>query len=71
MSSLMYHRFAEICPDKRLEDMTSDEVKEDCRIAFLIVGYTPNDLDASFEKAWETSDATELYEYVFDVWLVD
>ena len=71
MSSIMYHRFKEICPPTKLEDMNPNEIKRDIGIAFEIVGYDPTDLNKAISRAWETTKAEYLFEFVFDVWLVD
>lgn len=67
----VYQRFEDIVPRRRLEDMDIDEVENDCRIAFKIIGYTPKDFSASFATAWRQSVATMLFEFIFDICMED
>ena len=71
MCRTVYERFQEIIPKRKVADLTAEEIMHDCKIAFEIIGYEPNDLKKAFTKAWETSKAVEVYEFVFDVFLGD
>ena len=67
----VYNRFKEVVPVERLDDLSYDEVKKDCNVAFKIIGYSPKNLDTSIEKAWESSTALSLFEFIYDVYEVD
>ena len=71
MSRIVYERVREICPQKKIADMSVSDIKHDCRVAFAILGYEVIDLNKAFERAWESSNAIMLYEFVFDVWEAD
>ena len=71
MNCEVYNRFRDVVPVQRLDELSSDEVIRDCNIAFKIIGYTPKNLEKSVEKAWETSTALSLFEFIYDVWEVD
>ena len=68
MSEFMLSRFREITPARKLSDMDIIEVERDCKVAFEIVGYNPSDFDDSFQSAWESSEAEDLSDFIFDVW---
>jgi len=72
MSEVMKSRFHEVVPESQLLTMSAPDVEKAVKIAFEVVGYTPKD---SFKKivdrAWGESTATELWEFVYDVWRLD
>ena len=68
MSAIVKARLEEICPNQNLSEIDVIEAEKSCMIAFKIIGYVPEDFDKSFKKAWESSDAELLSEFVFDVW---
>lgn len=67
-SEFMLTRFRDICPCKSLIEIDVLEVESDCKTAFEIIGFHPSDFDVAFNKAWETSDATDLADFIYDVW---
>lgn len=71
MNCEIYNRFKEIVPVERLDNLSPVEVKRDINIAFQIIGYSPKNLDESMSKAWETSTALSLFEFIYDVYEVD
>lgn len=48
MSEFMLERFREICPMKKINGMSREDLSHDVHIAFEIVGYQPN----SLSDAW-------------------
>ena len=68
---VVLNRFREICPVANVTDLTSDELKKACNIAFKIIGYEPSDFDGSVEKASEQSQFNDLCDFIWDVWRVD
>lgn len=71
MSDIVYNRLKEVCPQKSLSEMDILEVQKACRVAFEIIGYSPENFDESFMKTWESSERDDLYEFIYDVWEVD
>ena len=71
MNRIVLNRLRDICPSHKLSDLDILEVEEDCHIAFEIIGYTPADFNKAFQKAWEQSDATDLSDFIYDVWRWD
>lgn len=70
-SVIVRDRLKEVCPVYELKDKDIDDVEVDVRVAFHIIGYNPQNFSESFRKAWETSDATLLWEFVYDIWRMD
>ena len=71
MSKVVRDRLKEICPDYHLSDVDIDEIESDVKVAFEIIGYEPQNFNDSFHRAWESSDATLLWEFVYDIWRLD
>lgn len=71
MSDIVRERLREVCPTERVSEKDIIEVKRDCRVAFRIIGYIPENFDDAFQKTWESSDADDLCDFVFDVWRND
>ena len=71
MSEIVLARLMELCPPKKMDDITIDEIRESVNIAFKIIGYKPIDMDKSIDKALDTSNAEWLYQFVYDVWRCD
>lgn len=72
MSEIMKARFRDIVPDRKLQSMSVTDVEKATKVALEIVGYTPKDtLQKSIDKAWGKSTATDLWEFVYDVWRMD
>lgn len=71
MNCEVYNRFAQIVPVQRLDELSAEEVSNSCNVAFKIIGYTPKNLEKSIEKAWESSTALSLFEFIYDVYEVD
>lgn len=71
MSEVMKARLKEICPDKKVSEMTSDELLKAVNVAFEVVGYEPIDIEEAMEYINNTSDAEMLSEYVYLVWEAD
>lgn len=70
MSQIIKDRLKEICPSISLKN--SDDVKQDCHIAFEIIGYDPNDLDKSVEHCLEHSTGdVPLWQFIYRVWEYD
>lgn len=67
MSEFMLERFREICPMKKINGMSREDLSHDVHIAFEIVGYQPNSLSDALEDAWESSEADDLSDFVYDV----
>ncbi len=68
----MIHRFKEITPDQSVKDCSLDELLSSCQTAFSIVGYTPKNLENSFDKVFENTDTnTSLFIFIFDVFRED
>lgn len=64
-------RLKEICPDENIKDLSISEIKEDCNVAFKIIGYTPRNLDKTVEEIYVNEDIEPLYEFIFKVWEAD
>ena len=71
MSRIVYERLREICPLKRINEMSPDEVDKSVNIAFKLIGYTPNNLNKAMDRANAKSDSRLLYEFIYDVWRLD
>lgn len=71
MNCEVYDRFKEVVPVKRLDEMTVDDVILSCKTAFSIIGYSSNNIEKSIEKAWESSTALSLFEFICGVYEVD
>ena len=71
MNCEVYNRFKEVIPVKRLDEMSSDEVIQSVNVAFKIIGHESDNIEESVEKAWESSTALSLFEFVYDVYEVD
>ena len=71
MNCEVYNRFKDVVPVMRLDEMDAVEVGKSCKTAFSIIGYSPKNLDESIEKAWESSTALSLFEFIYDVYEVD
>lgn len=68
-STIVYNRFKEVVPVKLVKDMDIDEVEHDCRIALEIIGLkNPENFSQAFKETWESSHATYLYQFVYDLW---
>ena len=68
---MVYDRFSEIVPVENLENLDILEVKKSLKIAWEIIGYSPKNLEKSFKKVWENSEATSLFEFIYEVWEED
>lgn len=64
-------RLQEICPDKRIDDMTYDEMERAIHTAFEIIGYEPNDLNKSWEYAYNNCKTEYLWDYIYTIWEAD
>ena len=64
-------RLKEICPDEHIQDLSISELKEDCNVAFKIIGYEPKNLDETVDKVYMDYDFENLYEFIFKVWEMD
>lgn len=71
MSVVMKARLQEVVPSDNLQSMSPSDVEKAVRVAFRIVGYVPNDFQKAVDNAWGKSTATELWEFVYDVWRLD
>ena len=63
-SEFMLSRFREFVPSKNLENLDVIQVESDCRTAFNIIGFDPDDFEVAFNKAWESSDASTLSDFI-------
>lgn len=64
-------RFREIVPSKNLENLDILEVEKSLKISLKIIGYSPKNLEKSFEKTWKTSTATTLVDFIYECWECD
>ena len=64
-------RLKEICPDENIKDLSISEIKEDCNVAFKIIGYNPQNFDKTVEEIYVNEDIELLYEFIFKVWEAD
>lgn len=71
MNEIVLNRLKEVCPVEKLGDLSSDEIEMAVNIAFKIIGYKPIDKQKAIQKATETSTATWLCDFIFDVWRCD
>lgn len=71
MNCEVYNRFREVIPIERLDDLTHDEVTTNCKVAFEVIGYKPNNLKESIKKVEESSTALSLFEFIYEVYEVD
>ena len=71
MNIVVRDRLREICPVQKLSEMDVIEVEKACNVAFKIIGYNPKNFEDAFQKTWETSDAEDLCDFVFEVWRND
>lgn len=71
MSEVMKARLQEVVPSDSLQSMSPSDVEKAVRVAFRIVGYVPNNFQKAIDDAWGESTATELWEFVYDVWGLD
>lgn len=67
----IYNRFHEVIPSTPLKELDVDEVYTQCKLAFEMIDYTPNHLESSFNKAWESSNAEDLPYFIYDVYVED
>jgi len=70
-SYIVRERLKEICPIEKVSEVDIVEVKRDCMIAFEVIGYNPKNFDESFQKTWESSDAEDLCDFVYELWKCD
>lgn len=71
MSRDVYSRFKEIVPDKSVDRLTEEELKKSVRVAFDVIGYTPNRFEFSFSETVDNFDGNSLFEFVYDVYWCD
>lgn len=70
-SEIVLARLREICPLKKVSEMDIIEVEKATNVAFQIIGYKPKKFQYAFGQAWENSDATDLSDFIYDVWRFD
>ena len=70
-SEIVGDRLREVCPPNHIADMDSDEIDMAINVAFKIIGYKPLDLMEATRRAYETSTAEYLCDFIFDVWRCD
>ena len=71
MSEIIFNRFVDICPKKKIEDMTDDEILKAVNVAFEIIGYKPINLEEAMDFINKTANVEYLSEYVYFVWEAD
>ena len=71
MNKIVYERLKEICPDENISELSISEIKEDCNVAFKIIGYNPENLDKTVDEIYTNYDIEPLYEFIFKVWEED
>ena len=71
MSEVMKSRLDDVCPVKKVGEMTSDELLKAVNVAFEVVGYEPIDIGKAMEHINNTSNVEMLSEYVYLVWEAD
>jgi hypothetical protein len=68
MDEIVKSRLIEVCPHQEISEVDVIEVEKSCYVAFEIIGYKPKNFTRAFQKTWESSDATLLSEFIFEVW---
>lgn len=68
---IVLDRLREICPLEKISEMDVAEAKRNTEVAFEIIGYKPKNFDEAFQNVWESSDATDLSDFIFEVWSED
>ena len=71
MNKIVSDRLRDICPVKNISDMSISEIKEDCNIAFKIIGYNPRNLNRTVEEIYMNEDIEPLWRFIYRVWEVD
>ena len=71
MSEIIRDRLNDVCPVKKINEMTSDELLKAVNVAFEVIGYNPIDLEEAMDYINKTSNAEMLSEYVYFVWEAD
>lgn len=69
--TIVYGRLEEVCPTKNTENMTFNELVNDCNVAFKIIGYDPKNLEKSVKDVFENYNIPILFEFIYQVWLND
>ena len=71
MNKIVSDRLRDICPVKNISDMSMSEIKEDCNIAFKIIGYNPRNFDRTVEEIYMNEDIEPLWRFIYRVWEAD
>ena len=72
MSRIIYERLREICPDEDISSKSVEDLIKDSNVAFKIIGYEPQNLDAAVKKVYDKVDKdTRLYAFIYKVWSWD
>ncbi len=64
-------RLQEVCPNKKIDMMSIDELDKSIHTAFSIIGYEPNNLEKSIGYAFENVRTDNLWDYIYTVWRCD
>lgn len=70
MSEIVKIRLMEVCPAKKVSEMTPDELDSAINVAFKIIGYKPIDLMKAKQKAFD-SKSEWLCDFIYEVWRND
>ena len=71
MSEIIFNRFVDVCPEKKIEDMSDEELLKAVKVAFDIIGYNPINLEKAMDFINKTANVEYLSEYVYFVWEAD
>ena len=71
MNKIVSDRLRDICPVKNISDMSISEIKEDCNIAFKIIGYNPRNFNRTVEEIYMNEDIEPLWRFIYRVWEAD
>ena len=72
MSSEIYDRLRDVVPSRTLSQLDLDEAQTSCIVAFEVIGYSPENLEKSFEKVLKSSsDFHELSDFIYSVYKED
>lgn len=71
MSRIIYERFRDVIPMRKISDCSLKDLMSDCEVAFEVIGYEPNHFNQSFNTVLNKSNAVYVYEFVYEVYMED
>lgn len=75
MKQIVRDRLLEICPEKNLENLSREDLKNDTNVAFKIIGYEPVDLGTNVstvaDELCNGKSFDSLAEFIYEVWRID